>query len=108
MLVQIVRFNSTLSAADVQAMYEARADRYRTVPGLLQKYYLSFANGEHGAVYLWASAEALARFRESDLARSIPEAYQVRGTPEVQVAEVALVLRPGAAATNRDDAPAQE
>lgn len=32
--------------------------------------------GEFGAVFVWDSDEALAAFRESELARSIPGAYQ--------------------------------
>jgi hypothetical protein len=36
-------------------------------------------------------------FRESDLARTIPEAYRVQGAPDVQVAEVVMVLHPHSA-----------
>jgi heme-degrading monooxygenase HmoA len=44
----------------------------RALPGLVQKYYMRFSDtGQHGAVYVWASEEALARFRASDLARTI-------------------------------------
>ena len=65
------------------------------MPGLLQKYYLAFpSTGEHGAVYVWESTQAMQTFRESDLARTIPEAYQVQGAPAVEVAEVSLVLHP--------------
>jgi hypothetical protein len=75
-------------------MYAERANRYRALPGLIDKYYLRFdATGEHGAVYLWRSPEALAEFRESELARSIPDAYQVVGTPEVITATVVMQLR---------------
>jgi len=96
MLVQIVRFRSGLPAQQVGRTYEARAPRYREVRGLLQKYYLSFpATGEHGAVYLWESGEALQAFRESELARTIPTAYEVQGAPDVQVGEVVLTLHPG-------------
>lgn len=86
MVIQIVRFRSRLSSREVLQIYEARAPQYRALPGLLQKYYLRFpATGEHGAVYLWDTQEALTRFRQSDLAGSIPEAYQIQGGTDVQV-----------------------
>jgi heme-degrading monooxygenase HmoA len=84
MVVQIVRFKSGLSDAQVLTMYEARAPRYRALKGLKQKYYLRFADtGEHGAVYVWESETALKEFRESDLGRTIASTYQVQGTPDV-------------------------
>jgi heme-degrading monooxygenase HmoA len=96
-IVSLVRFKSKLPDADVQATFEDRADRYEQVPGLVEKIYLRFREtGEHGAVYVWDSEASLARFRESDLARSIPDAYQVEGTPVVELADVSLVVRPEA------------
>lgn len=87
MIVQIVRFKSGLAVEEVKRVYEARAGQYRALRGLLQKYYLTFpATQEHGAVYLWESEEALERFRESQLARTISTAYQVQGPTDVQVA----------------------
>lgn len=98
MIVQIVRFESRLKDKDVLATYEARAPRYRALPGLLQKYYLRFPEtGEHGAVYLWESESALKAFRDSELARTIPDAYAVRGEPEIRIAELVMTLRPEAA-----------
>ncbi len=93
MIVSIVRFTSALSAADVQALYEHRAERYRQVPGLVEKIYLQFREtGESGAIYVWESEEALLRFRESELAGSISDAYQVEGSPSVELADVCLVV----------------
>lgn len=94
MLAQIVRFASRMTDEQVMKTYEARAPRYRALPGLVDKYYVKFdETGEHGAVYLWASPEALAAFRESELARTIPEAYQVIGAPNVLTATVVMQLR---------------
>ncbi len=95
MIAYIVRFKSALSPDEVYAQYQTRAKRYRQVPGLIQKYYLSYAGGEHGAVYLWDSRESLDRFRGSELARTIPEAYQVTGEPDLRIAEVVMSLREG-------------
>jgi heme-degrading monooxygenase HmoA len=94
MIVQIVRFRSVLPEEEILRMYEARARRYRETPGLARKFYLRYPEtGEHGAVYLWESEEALAEFRASDLARTIPETYRVQDAPDVQLAEVVLTLR---------------
>jgi heme-degrading monooxygenase HmoA len=96
-LVQIVRFKSRLSGEAVQGMYEARAPQYRALPGLIQKYYLQFpATQEHGAVLVWQSEEALTEFEESELARTIPSAYEAQGEPEKTVGKVVMTLRPEA------------
>lgn len=95
MVVQIVRFKSGLRDVEVVKTYEARAPQYRALEGLLQKYYLKFAGtGEHGAVYLWESEVALKEFQESELCRTIPSAYQIQGTPDVQTAQLVMTLRP--------------
>jgi heme-degrading monooxygenase HmoA len=68
-IVSIVRFRSPLRDEEVRALFERRAPDYEQVPGLVEKIYLRFAEtGEWGAVYLWDSEEALAGFRESQLA----------------------------------------
>ena len=95
MVVQIVRFKSELPDEEVVKTYEARAPQYRALKGLVQKYYLRFAGtGEHGAVYLWESEAALKEFQESELRRTIPSAYKVQGTPDIQTAELIMPLRP--------------
>jgi heme-degrading monooxygenase HmoA len=79
----------------VLEMYHVRAPQYRALKGLIQKYYLRFqTTGEHGALYLWESEEALKEFRESELARTIPNAYQIKGASDVAMAEVVMALRP--------------
>jgi heme-degrading monooxygenase HmoA len=93
MIVSVVRFRSMLSEDEVRATFEDRADRYRQVPGLMQKVYLRFREtGGFGAIYLWASEAALRRFRDSDLARSIPEVYRVESVPSAELADVFLVI----------------
>jgi heme-degrading monooxygenase HmoA len=93
MIAQIVRFTSGMPEAEVLRTYRARAPQYRALTGLVEKYYLRFPGGEHGAVYLWESRDAMQAFRESDLARSIPDAYKVQGAPDVQIAEIVFALR---------------
>lgn len=94
MIVSLVRFNSNLSDDEVQTTFEERADRFRVVPGLLEKIYLRFRDtGEFGAVYVWESEDDLQRFRDTDLAHSIPEAYRIEGRLGFEVADVPLALQ---------------
>jgi heme-degrading monooxygenase HmoA len=95
MIVSLVRFTSGLSDDEVQATFEERADQYRSVPGLIEKIYLRFRDsGEFGAVYVWDSEKALLEFRETELARTIPEVYRVEGErPHAELADVCLVIQ---------------
>jgi heme-degrading monooxygenase HmoA len=93
-LVQIVRYKSGLSHEGGAEQFEARADRYREVPGLIQKYYVHFTEtGEHGGVYVWDSLESLQNWRETNLAESLEETYKVKRPPHQELADVMLVLR---------------
>lgn len=94
MVVSVVRFRSRLTDDEVQALFEERAEQYLEVPGLAEKIYVRFREtGEWGAVYVWDSEESLARFRESQLARSIPLAYEVDGDARTELADVTLVVQ---------------
>ena len=94
MYIHIVRFRSRLTAAEVLERYRSRVPQYRQVPGLVQKYYLHYAEtDEHGAVYVWESKEALAAFRRSELGRSIGDVYQIESR-DVREGEVVLTARP--------------
>jgi heme-degrading monooxygenase HmoA len=98
-IVSLVRFRSTLSDEEVQAKFEERSGHYREVAGLVEKLYLRFREtGEFGAVYVWESEDALERFRETDLARTIPEAYGADGTIVAELADVRLIVSEGAGA----------
>ncbi|MCL4814173.1 MAG: monooxygenase [Vicinamibacteraceae bacterium] len=95
MIVQIVRWKSGLTEAEVLALFEARAAHYREVPGLVQKYYLRYESGEFGAVYLWESAEALETFRASEVGRGMAGVFAIEGQKAVHLADVVLALHPG-------------
>jgi heme-degrading monooxygenase HmoA len=102
MVVSLVRFKSGLTDEDVQAKFEARADAYESVPGLIEKLYVRYRTGDFGAVYVWEDEEALAAFRSSDLGSSIAGAYQVEGGyVEHELADVTLVVRPSGGASRR-------
>ena len=94
MILQYVKLRTALSEDELLEIAHERAPQFRAIEGLVQKYYVRRdAPGEFGGVYIWDSAESLAAFRESDLARSIAEAYQVTEPPEVEISEVLFPLR---------------
>lgn len=94
MIIQIVRYRSGLSRDEVQRRFVERSDRYRKVPGLLQKYYVNFTEtGEYGGIYLWDSPESLEAWKAGNLSGTLAETYQVRGEPARELADVMLVLR---------------
>lgn len=94
MTLQIVKLKTTLSEDDLLTIAHERAPEFRATPGLVQKYYVRHeGEGEFAGVYLWDSMESLAAFRESDLARSIPDAYQVLEPLVIEGGEVLFPLR---------------
>jgi heme-degrading monooxygenase HmoA len=81
-IASLVRFKSGLADDEVQAKFEARADAYERVPGLIEKLYLHYRTGEFGAIYVWEGEEALAAFRAEG------------GEVDTELADVTLVVRP--------------
>ena len=95
MILQYVKLRTDLSEEELLRIAEERAPQFRAIDGLVQKYYVRRDGpGEFGGVYLWDSMESLAAFRESELARTIAQAYRVTEPPEVEIAEVLFPLRP--------------
>lgn len=94
MIVQFVQFETPLSEEDVMAVAKERAPEFRAIPDLVQKFYLKLDKPNHyGGFYIWKSREAMLAFRETELAKSIPSAYKVVGTPVVDIHEVLFPLR---------------
>ena len=94
MIIQIVKFETSLSEDEVIAVANERLDRFQALPGLVQKYYIKLEQPNHyGGVYIWDSIESLSAYRKSDLASSIPEAYKVKGTPDIEIVDVLFPLR---------------
>ena len=94
MIILSLKFSSALPPEQVRAIMRERSEQFRALPGLLQKYYTQdVSNGEWCGIYLWESKTALERFRASELAHSIAAAYQVIGTPRVEILDVHLILR---------------
>ena len=75
--ILFVRIKSGLDADEFDRRLLERRPRFREVPGLVQKLYgRDEATGDACGIYFFDSAEALAAFRETELARTIPEAYE--------------------------------
>jgi len=93
-VIQIVRFESTLTESQVTRVAEERIEKFRALPGLIQKYYVKLGQPNHyGGIYIWDSMESLKAYRSSELAATIPEAYQIVGAPTLEVLEGLFQLR---------------
>lgn len=92
--ILFVRVRSGLDPDELERRLLERRPRFLEVPGLIQKVYgQGESTGEVCGIYFFESAEALARFRESELARTIASAYEaVEVRPEVY--EFLFPLRP--------------
>ena len=77
MVIHFVRINTRLAHEEVWRIMEERAPRFREVPGLVQKYYgYEPSSGAFCGCYIFDSEESRQAFRQSELARTIPAAYQ--------------------------------
>lgn len=86
-----VRLKSNLDKAALERCVNERKPRFLEVPGLIQKIYgRDERTGEVCGICFFENKESLAAYRETDLARTIPTAYE---TAEVRI-EVYDVLFP--------------
>ena len=75
--VLFVRIKSGLDAEEFDRRLLERRPRFREVSGLVQKIYgRDGATGDVCGVYFFESMEALEAFRETELASTIPSAYE--------------------------------
>jgi hypothetical protein len=80
----ILLFKSGLPREEVEKASESRADRYRQVKGLVQKFYVQEeATGRYGGVFVFDSKESLVAFRESELAKSTAQVYKFVEPPQM-------------------------
>ncbi|WP_394751021.1 YdhR family protein [Spongiimicrobium salis] len=94
MILQLIKLKSNLPEEELLKKAKEREPQFNAIPGLLQKYYVKTGvAGEYGGVYVWDSAESLQSYRESDLARSIPEAYQITEAPDIEIMDILFQLR---------------
>lgn len=74
--ILFVRVTSALDWPELERRVFDRKPRFRDVPGLIQKIYGRDESGAACGVYFFESQEALEAFRDSELARTIPTAYE--------------------------------
>ena len=93
MEVLVILYKSGLSMEEVLSRFKKRSDKYREVQGLLQKLYVRDKSSDHvGGIYVFDSKESLEAFRNSDLEKSIGDAYQLVEPPSIRALEVVRVL----------------
>lgn len=92
-VVLFVRVGSNLEFDELERRVLDRRPRFLEVPGLLQKIYgRDPETGDWCGIYFFESGEALAAFRDSELAKSIPDAYEATDVRR-EVFEVMYPLR---------------
>lgn len=75
--VLFVRISSPLDADELDRRLLERRPRFQEVPGLVQKVYgRDPESGDVCGIYFFESREALHAYRETELARTIPTAYE--------------------------------
>jgi len=89
-----VRIKSDLDADELDRRLNERMPRFLEVPGLIQKIYgRDEATGDACGIYFFENKEALAAFRDTELAKTIPAAYEATDVRR-EVYEVLYPLRP--------------
>jgi hypothetical protein len=93
-VVLFVRIQSDLEFDELERRLLERKASFLEVPGLVQKIYgRDPATGDVCGIYFFENREALAAFRETELAKTIPDAYEATDVRR-EVFEVLYPLRP--------------
>ncbi|QTN39807.1 hypothetical protein HZ996_11850 [Cryomorphaceae bacterium] len=94
MIIQVIKLRSDLSEEELLRRANERAPRFEALEGLLQKYYVRLEeHGMYGGIYIWDNVESMVKFRGSELAQSIPGAYEIKGPPQIELMNVLFQLR---------------
>ena len=89
-----VRIKSDLDPEELDRRLNERKPRFLEIPGLIQKIYgRDEATGDVCGIYFFENKEALAAFRDTELAKTIPTAYEATDVRR-EVYEVLYPLRP--------------
>ena len=71
-----------------------REPQFKSISGLLQKYYVKIGDsGYYSGIYVWDSKESLNTYRDSELAKSIPNAYEIIEAPNIELMDILFQLR---------------
>ena len=92
--ILFVRVKSDLDPQELERRLIERRPRFHEVPGLVQKIYgRDPSTGDVCGIYFFADQDALAAFRETELAQTIPMAYEAKDIRR-EVYEVLYPLYP--------------
>jgi hypothetical protein len=92
--VLFVRAKSSLDPVELESRLIERRPRFLDVPGLVQKIYgRDESTGDVCGIYFFEDKNALAEFRETELAKTIPTAYEVTEI-RIEVYDILYPLRP--------------
>jgi hypothetical protein len=92
--ILFVRVKSQLDEQELERRLIERRPRFHEVPGLVQKIYgRDAATGDVCGIYFFESQAALADFRATELAKTIPDAYEATEIRR-EVYDVLYPLRP--------------
>ncbi|MCB9512283.1 MAG: YdhR family protein [Deferribacteres bacterium] len=92
--ILFVRAKSSLDQKELDQRLRERRPRFLEVPGLIQKIYgRDESTGAVCGIYFFESKAALAAFRETELAKTIPTAYEVEEI-RAEIYDVLYPLRP--------------
>jgi len=94
MLVQIIKLKSDLPEKELLKRARERETHFKALPGLLQKYYVRGSEpGHYAGIYVWESEESMQAFRQTELAATIPKAYEIVEPPQVETLDMLFKLR---------------
>ena len=94
MILQIIKLKSNLPEEELLKKAREREAKFKVIPGLLQKYYVKTGEpGQYGGIYIWDSPDSLKAFQGSDLAKSIPAAYEIIEAPNLELMDILFQLR---------------
>lgn len=94
MILQIIKLKSDLPKEELLKRAKAREPQFKALPGLVQKYYTQTGEpGQYAGVYVWDSPESMQAFRNTELAKSIPAAYEIKEPPQVEIMQMMFQLR---------------
>lgn len=94
-VIQFVKFSSPLTDEEARSVMERRApDGVSPSPGPASEVHgREVGTGDVCGIYIFDSEDSLRAFRETELARTIPSAYQIK-SPRIEVFELLFPLRP--------------
>ena len=93
-VILYVRIKSDLDLEELDRRLLERKPRFIEIPGLIQKIYArDEATGDTCGIYFFENKETLAAFRDTELAKTIPAAYEATDVRR-EVYEVLYPLRP--------------